>query len=255
MSDLESTLDRLAAGAPVDREDWDDVLARSQRSRAALVVLASVVALAAIVLATPTLGVGGRITNLFAGEPVSPRELSSKDLHALSAVTNHRGPPSSIVSSRDEDLAALGATVRKIAERDGRVYFVIERADGTRCYAVGSASKANRIGQIHCPISPAFPTAKQPILDESIFGGYDPSPGLSTPIDKLVVRRLEGFAADGVANVGIRVEGGNVEAVTEVTDNVYVRLTGLPTQPAREIVALDENGKVLHAQCVAKGGC
>ena len=67
--------------------------------------------------------------------------------------------------------------------------------------------------------------------------------------------RLEGFAADGVSSVGVETADGDVVAVTPVTDNVYIRTEGLPTDPVRSLVAFDANGKRVYVQCLDPPGC
>lgn len=243
MKELESTLDALVAGAPVSSADWQDVLGRAGRPRRrALAVFAVATAAGAIVLATPAFGIGERIRGLFDGTPVEAERLDPRKLHALSAMASGVSPrlPS---SPADDRRRFRDASFRQIATRNGRAFFVADRAGGGLCVSVADVGAPRVIGSILC--TPDFPSPARPILDESVFG-----PMISSPH----VHRLEGFAADGVASVAVVTVDG-LEAVTSVEGNVYSRTDGLPKEPVREIVALDANGERLYGMCFVRGGC
>jgi len=250
MTELDLILDELVADAPLERSDWDDVLTRSRRgNRMRLGVVALGVVLLAVVVAAPAFGVGSRLLDLITGgAPVATSRLSGQDLRIVSAMVKSV-PPSAIPPSKQDELAALGGTaIRQIAERDGRAYFVIDKQDGSHCYASGDVAAADLFGGIICPRSPGFPSPEQPILDMSVFHGRPLNAGMPT------LWRLEGFAADGVANVGLVTADGTLTALTPVIDNVYIAEgSALPDEPVKEIVALDSNGTRLYSECLIAG--
>lgn len=255
MKELESTLDALVAGAPVGSADWQDVVARAgRRRRRALAALAVTAALGAILLATPAFGIGERIRGLFEGTPVEAERLAPRDLHNLSAMASGVSPR--VPASKEEDRARFqAASFRQIATRGNQAFFVADRSGGGLCTSIASIDDPNVIGSIGC--SPDFPSAKRPIFDQSLFRArqiYENGRfrGLTEP---LTATRLEGFAADGVAGVGVLTVDGSIEAVTPVGDNVYLRVEGLPTEPIAAIVALDAEGNRLYSQCMVRKGC
>jgi hypothetical protein len=249
MNELDRILDQLVVDAPQERADWNDVLARSRRRRRGrLGGVALAVAVVAVAVATPAFGVGSRLLDLVTGgTPVSTSQLSDQDLRIVSAMVTGVAP-SEIPASKQDELAAIGGTaIRRIAERDGRAYFVIDKSDGSHCFAVGDVGAADLFGAIACQRSPSFPSPEQPILDMSVFHGTMQQ-GMPT------LWRLEGFAADGVANVAVVTADGNLAAVTPVIDNVYVAQGGaLPDAPVREIVALAGDGTRLYSECLLAG--
>ena len=253
---VESSLDRLAATAPVDRADWDDVVTRARRPRRlALAGLAATVALGAILVTTPAFGIGERIRGLFGGTPVEAEELSPRSLHNLSAMASGVSPRDP--ASEQEDRARFDASsFRQIATRGNRAFFVADTSGGGLCVSVADIGDPDVIGSIRC--SPDFPSAARPVLDESqfrmqpILDNRGRFRGLAEPI---TARRLEGFAADGVASIGLLTAEGDIEAITPVEDNVYLRTDGLPTGPIAAIVALDSEGNRVYSQCMRRKGC
>jgi hypothetical protein len=104
-NDLETTLDALVVDAPVDRADWSDVVRRSRRPRRRrAILLAAGVAAIAVAVATPALGLGGRVLDLFQGTPASP------EVQQVFAEWNRSGarwgatlghvPPANVASAR-----------------------------------------------------------------------------------------------------------------------------------------------------------
>lgn len=120
-----------------------------------------------------------------------------------------------------------------------------------RCFAIGRDGYPQP-GGILCPrkdAADAFPSPRYPILDMSTIGADRKNPAMR-------VIALQGFAADAIKSVGIRV-GSKIEAKMPVVDNAYVRTSGLPEEGG-EIVALDENGHVIGCappQASPTGGC
>lgn len=247
MNEFQSVLDELVVDAPLGKGSWEDVLARSRpsrKARAATVVVA--VALFLIVLvATPAFGLRNHLLGLFGGTPVGSERLNAQELHVLSAMVTHVSPR--VPAFRQDDLARLReASLREIAVKDGRAYFVADAREGGLCVSIGSVGAPELLGSITC--SPDFPSPSRPILDQSRFvrHGTNANPSLA---------RLEGFAANGVASVGVVTVSGRLEAVTPVEDNVYLRTDSLPAESILELVALDANGKRLYSECWARGGC
>jgi hypothetical protein len=246
----------LATGARGEDGDWLDVLARarSARRRRSLILVA-VIALA-VAASAPAFGLADRVVGLLeGGEPVKRENLSTQDLRGLSAVMNH----GLRVGSHEELRGRLGAVsaIRRIAVAQGRAYFVIEERDGTRCYAVGSV-EADHFGQIACV--PDFPSPSLPILNLAVFHGVAPAEGPNIHGDSASAApcclwRLEGFAADGVASVGVVTVRGDLTAITSVENNVYTRLKDLPTEPIEAFVALDHDGTRIYTECLARKGC
>lgn len=117
-------------------------------------------------------------------------------------------------------------------------------AGGGLCVSISPATDPGPRAGYQC--SPDFPSARRPLLDESVFGGSPQEP---------VLTRLEGFAADGVARVAVITDAGERTAETAVEDNVYLRTDGLPSDRVRGIVALDSAGAPLYTYCIAGGGC
>jgi hypothetical protein len=246
MNDLEVVLDELVSDAPVERASWDDVRMRARRSRRRTAVLrrrtavlAIAAVLAVIVMATPAFGLGDRLLGLFDGTPVTSDRLSREELHIMSAMAHGVSPR--VPASQREDLRRIEASsLREIATRNDRAFFVADRRGGGLCVSIGTVGATRLFGSIVCV--PDFPSPLRPILDRSVFRGSVTQP---------IVSRLEGFAADGVASVGVVNANGDLEALTPVQDNVYSRIDGLPRQTIRRIVAFDANGKRLYSQCYA----
>ncbi len=137
------------------------------------------------------------------------------------------------------DQAGIAAGVRELAERGGvRFYLGRSQNRGAVCYITGLVHGATpHFGVLTCPSD--FPSEAQPILDYS--------PRMQTA-DALMPRILwlAGFAADGIACVGVRDSAGNVNW-TPVIDNVYASNT-MPATPAAAIVAEDTNGQMVYSR-------
>ena len=242
MSELGPVLNELVSGAPVDQASWQDVVARARHAKRRRLGLAAAGAAAVVALAIPALGIGGRLTDLFTGEPVSTDQLSSEQMHVLGAMASGVSPR--LPASAQESLARVRASdLRRIAARDGSSYYVAHRHGGGLCVMISHPGDQHPFSSYFC--SPDFPSPKQPVLDESVFGGS---------LDAPVIRRLEGFAADGVAKVAVLTAGGS-EAETLVQDNVYVRTEGLPKESVLGIIARDAEGTAVYKFCVVRGGC
>ena len=125
---------------------------------------------------------------------------------------------------------------RLLAVRDGRAFYELNSADG-RCFGVGSTASLGDPGGEVCPHEP-FPSASRPTLDFSVYEGHTADRG------DLTLFRIEGFAGDGVAAVGVVNRAGQVALRVPVVDNVYV-LSHVPPGLTGVVVALDADGAVI----------
>jgi hypothetical protein len=242
MTELERMLDDLVAAAPTSGSSWSEVVARARRPRRRRLAAAGAVVALALLVAVPPFSLGSRLRGLFGGTPVDVKRLFPLDLQRISAIAAGFNPH--VPASKQEQLNRLkAASLRQIATRDGRAYFVAKWQRGGLCTAVGEVGQPDLFGAISC--APDFPSSRR-VLDETVFHG-----GTSGVDDH--VWRLEGFAVDAVAKVGLVTASGKLEAVTPVQDNVYVRTKGLPSERVLGIIAFDANENAIwcgwHAKC------
>lgn len=137
--------------------------------------------------------------------------------------------------------ASLGdvSLVKTLAERS---YYRIRNTQGPDCYGVGPAEPGQyRLGQIQC--APDFPSAQKPVLDFTILHG-DPN------ADAATVYRSEGFAADGIADLVLQGENGEIVGVVPVVDHVY-SLTTASKSPVARLTARDPAGTAVWTQPLA----
>lgn len=207
-------------------------------------------ALVAAALAVPALAASGELGEIFglstAGQTVEPADVSEHDRYVIGRL----GQPVEHGHVRAEAPVPLQgvAEVRLVATRDGRAFHSIAYKNGTRCYATGAAEgefDGVRLGHAHCPPD-AFPSRREPVLDMSFWKDGDPSRGFT-------VERLEGFAADPVAEVGLLAADGTVHARTLVVDNVYTR-RDVPDGFFTGIAAFDADGRPIELGCQARVG-
>ena len=144
-----------------------------------------------------------------------------------------------VTASRGARRAFGVASVRLLAVRDGRAFYDLETADG-HCFGVGSAANLADPGGEVCPGGARFPSAARPTLDFSIYEGQ------SADRNDMRLFRIEGFAGDGVAAVGIVNRAGHVGYRVPVSNNVYV-LSHVPPGLTGAVVALDAGGSVMSA--------
>ena len=219
--------------------DWGDVLRRAGRARRRLrrVLLPAVVLLVAALAVGSALALTGRLGGLLHGTPV--KDLTPNERFILS-----------------EQLDANGK-VELIATHGSRTFYVIRKAQGGICYAVGEkranltpaqAELRTRFGEMGCLAKGVFPSQALPVLD---FSYYRLRRGERLP-GTLV--GLEGFAADPVRKIGVIGPDNQIAYTTDVDQNVYSARSA-NVAGGRGIVALDEDGKPLWVQCQARGGC
>jgi hypothetical protein len=123
------------------------------------------------------------------------------------------------------DRGNLGATkaISRVLQRGGEAFYRIATSSGTDCFASSSGStptaSVSSFDAVGCPqpaLNPdSFPSAALPLLDMSmaVRSAADP--------DHPTLKKVEGFAADGVAAVGVMRSNGEIAARIPVDHNVY----------------------------------
>jgi hypothetical protein len=164
---------------------------------------------------------------------------------AVAAHRAHGTPPSSltrfstrgrpVTPTRTAPQAFRADSMRLVAVRDGRAFYEIDSARG-RCFGVGSAEAIGDPGGEICPTGAPFPSTDRPVLDFSV---YEARPGGDR--DQLTIFRIEGFAADGVAAVGVLNRAQRVSLRVRVLDNVY-EVNHVPPGLTGWVVPLDAAG-------------
>jgi len=197
--------------------------------RKTIAVGATIALAAAAVAASVTFASPGRPSSVDAGDA------------ALARVSNKQRVPIQLPSNdaRAERLKGSGfGNIFMIAKRGNRAFFKFELANGRSCYGVGDVARSWPFGAFGCRNQePFFPSPEQPIFDHSVVGKDN---------GDAYVRfiRVQGFAADGVARIGLRNPERTIIAETPVADNVYL-VEQLPNEPVTSIVALDAEGKAI----------
>jgi hypothetical protein len=148
-----------------------------------------------------------------------------------------------VVSRRNADILVNGAgkpVLNHLGTRDGMMFYAGPGSAGGQCYALGAA-KTGGIVVLGCldPAAP-FPSKDVPILDMSGIAG-DPRTHTVTLLE------LSGFAADGVATVGL-IDVNGVLHSAEVRENIYY--ANLPQVQARALVAVDLSGKEIFRRAL-----
>jgi hypothetical protein len=140
------------------------------------------------------------------------------------------------VSERNANILVGGGgepVLNRLGTRGHTTFYLGRGTSGAPCYAVGPVETGG-IGVLSCLRSPAsFPSPDAPILDMSGISG-DPHAHSITYLE------LSGFAADGVARVGL-VGADGVLHDAEVQDNIYY--ADLPRFQARALIASDPSGQ------------
>ncbi len=212
---------RLAAANPFPSAAPPAIETRDFRSRRRTLVAA----LAAAMIAVPAVAFAGDIGGLFGfstqGTPVPTSATPFSQASGLAAAMAELGFPSSL---------------QLIASRDGISFYAARRADGHLCFAVDAAPGAPAHKGVGCdlgnpslPGNPAFPSPARPIIDFSRFSNG---------------AHLAGFAADGIATVGLLDTEGNVIASAPVSENVYALAN--PSGGGVAVEALDTHGSVIY---------
>jgi hypothetical protein len=175
---------------------------------------------------------------------LAARSSTTADKAALSRLSNAQRAPITLPANdvRTDRLLASGfGRIWLVASRGDTNFLELEMSSGRSCYGTGQAGGAWPIGVITCrDKAPFFPSPEMPILDESIAA-------MENGESVMHFTRIEGFAADGVARVGLRNAKGLTVTEVPVINNVY-SLHTMPSEPVTSIVALDSTGKVLASR-------
>jgi hypothetical protein len=139
-----------------------------------------------------------------------------------------------------------GGTMR-LAERSGFVFHTVRGKDQRLCFGISSGPSAkSELTTLMCLSADgpaAFPSPSRPVLDFSPVMGRDGSTHMYFP-------RIMGFAADGVAEVGLVDVYGRMHT-TPVEGNVYFA-ENFADVPAQAQIALDAQGEVIWRREVPK---
>jgi hypothetical protein len=255
---LHDSLRRLTARAEDRQADWRDVLARAERAhRRMLAAVASAAVFGLALIATAAAFGPSLWHHLVAGKPVPKRSLSPRELEQLEEISTGSRGLLSLAEARQLNAYGKIRSIRLLATRGRYTFYVIHllgrnpgetRFRPESCYAIGrtNAPAGQRFGLTGC--SPdaqvPFPSRRFPVMDFSIFGRRVNERGFH-------IDRLAGFAADAVNEIVI-VRAGDVISRTPVRDNVYLRVSGLPTGSFDKIEALDERGRSVWTTPLAR---
>jgi hypothetical protein len=242
-------------------------LSRSRQGRDPKLVVGLLAAavVAAALLAGAAFGLGARLRGLVDGKPVASQSLGSGDWNALSEINSYSRGLTPKEATQARVVKSFGGegfvSITKVAERHAWSFYMLKRADGSRCFATGPTGGfkvrptdkgRSLFSGIGCRTAYPFPSRRAPIFDMTAY--HATSFSRLTGVSGSYVWRLRGFAADPVGKVGVVGTDGVLRDVTTVEDNVY-DAGSLPRFPPRQIVAFDKTGKRIYAQCVQKGGC
>lgn len=167
--------------------------------------------------------------------------LSASELRALARASGP-GTPFTLPASdvRTTRLFAAGfRSVSLLGTRGGRSYFRLTTTSQHDCFGIGQAGASWPLGVISCRVAePYFPSAEQPILDESVVGS-------DAGEAEMHFYRVQGFASDGIATINILNDHGSVLAALPVVDNTYSSGSAVLPNDAAAIEALDPTGNIL----------
>lgn len=243
---LQHSLDRLVRRATDTPLDWEDVRRRARGGRTRVSLLAGAAVVCLVVGVAAGFGVGPGLWHLVAGTPVSPSRLSPEEQRLFASMSS--GKPVLRTEPNPPALKRLNGkvSIRLLATRGGRSFYVID-VHGPRvrqCFAIGRASRPELFQGFSCSFGHDFPSRQRPIEDYSAY-----SSGRGGDVH---IARLEGFAADAVAKVGLLDEDGKLVAPVPVVDNTYLRMRGFPAGRLEAIVAYDRAGNQVFCQDLAR---
>jgi hypothetical protein len=243
---LQHSLDRLVRRATDAPLDWEDVRRRARGGRTRVSILAGAAVVCLVVGVAAGFGVGPGLWHLVAGTPVSPSRLSPEEQRLFASMSS--GKPVLRTEPNSPALKRLNGkvSIRLLGTRGGRSFYVID-VHGPRisqCLAISRAGRPDLFRGFECGSGDDFPSRRRPIADYSAF--YSRRSG------EMHIVRLEGFAADAVAKVGLLDEDGKLVAPAPVIDNTYLRMTGFPTGRLEAIVAYDRGGKRVFCEDIAR---
>jgi hypothetical protein len=171
---------------------------------------------------------------------------------ALPSANDFSNPGEAMPTLSERDIARLDAvgaahSLRFLGSVAGTDFYSAPSVSGAgTCFGIGIAGQG--IGSLGCPAPSqrfAFPSAARPLFDMSGMA-WDPATKATD------IRGLMGFAADGVANVGI-IDAQDRIHTTTVVRNVYAS-RAFGGIDARVIVAYDRSGHELYRQQVSPTG-
>jgi len=203
-------------------------------TRARLALFAGLATLATLI-AVAAAGALGNSTPKIATHLTTAERVS---LARVSATGSPIQLPSTDV--RTTRLRAAGfSNVTKIGTAGNASFFRVVSSSGRDCYGSGRTGAAWPFAAIICSTAaPYFPSAANPILDQSLVGADSPSEGLH-------FMSLQGVAADGVAAIQGLDPDGNTVVTTPVAANVYYEPAAKMPSNVVAIEAVDASGNVL----------
>lgn len=137
------------------------------------------------------------------------------------------------------DQAGINPDVRFVREAAGIRFYTGKSRDGSASCLITGIASSNRphFGILVCPSD--FPSAELPI--------FDYSPRRAALTDRYPhLQLLAGFAADGIASVGVRDVQGAFQW-TDVVQNTYAS-RDVPAGGATAIVARTASGEIVYTQ-------
>ena len=121
------------------------------------------------------------------------------------------------------DELGFASTMQLLGTRNGVSFYAARRADGHFCFALASETGKG----VSCDLDGTFPSPQRPVF---VF----------PPL-----RRLAGFAADGVTSVAALDASGQTLDTAPVEGNVFASPSPLPQGEAVSIEARDANGAAI----------
>jgi hypothetical protein len=157
---------------------------------------------------------------------------------AFSSMTNRGRPLEMAVPESAGAGAKFTGEAILLAERGGVRFLRLPRADGTSCWSTGERrSGVWSLTGYSCETGfLRFPDRERPVM---VVGRLL----LAPPTQLMAYDSFAGFAADGVARIGVMDGNDRVIEVTEVVDNVF--FTPDPPEEVKAVVALDAAGEVI----------
>jgi hypothetical protein len=130
--------------------------------------------------------------------------------------------------------------VQRIGTRGEASFFRVHSSSGHDCFASGQASAAWPFSAIVCSTrAPYFPSATNPLLDQSGVGA-------DSPTEALHFMSLQGVVADGVVAVKGLDSTGNAVVTAPVAGNVYYEPADQMPSNVIAIEAVDGSGNILQ---------
>ncbi|HEY7705813.1 MAG TPA: hypothetical protein VH968_01435 [Gaiellaceae bacterium] len=175
---------------------------------------------------------------LAAGVAVAVSLRKDERSESLTEVSN-RGKPISLaldVGARP-NAPMFGDEAFVLAQRGDREFYRLP-ATPTACWGTGTLRRGSRrVGAIGCQSKPQFPSSRLPVMDFSPI-----TMSHERPFPHYM--RLEGIAADGVAQIAVIDADDRLHPAADVVENVYYADT-LPQGSHLGLAALNGRGDVI----------